>query len=134
MTVPYAESETFTIVQSSNILPKELEQGWDLEESGIAWFRDGDNFGLQIDQVGVQSNFYASARRMQHATIDYDPSYPGEDKILTPSNPDNDDGRFLFVDMKAYLLGSKTVVKCMFRVITFPSMLFCQMNGTLHLR
>jgi flagellar hook-associated protein FlgK len=95
MTVPYAESETFTIVQSSNILPKELEQGWDLEESGIAWFRDGDNFGLQIDQVGVQSNFYASARRMQHATIDYDPSYPGEDKILTPSNPDNDDGRFL---------------------------------------
>ena len=95
MTIPYAESETFTIVQSSNILPKELEQGWDLEESGIAWFRDGDNFGLQIDQVGVQSNFYASARRMQHATIDYDPSYPGEDKILTPSNPDNDDGRFL---------------------------------------
>ena len=95
MTVPYAENETFSIVQSTNILPKELEQGWDLEDAGIAWFRDGDNFGLQIEDVGVQSNFYASARRMQHTTIDFDPTYPGEDKILTPSNPDNDDGRFL---------------------------------------
>ena len=95
MTVPYAENETFSIVQSTNILPKELEQGWDLEDAGIAWFRDGDNFGLQIEEVGVQSNFYASARRMQHTTIDFDPTYPGEDKILTPSNPDNDDGRFL---------------------------------------
>ena len=47
MTVPYAESETFTIVHS-NILPKELEQGWDLEESGIAWFRDGDNFDFKL--------------------------------------------------------------------------------------
>ena len=94
MTLPYAENETFQIVQSSNILPKELEQGWDLEDAGIAWFRDGDNFGLQIDQVGVQSNFYASARRMQHTTIDFDATYPGEDQILTPSNPNNDDGRF----------------------------------------
>ena len=94
MTLPYAESDTFTIVQSSNILPKELEQGWDLENSGIAWFRGGDNFGLQIEDVGVQSNFYASARRMQHTTIDYDASYPGEDRILTPDDPNNDDGRF----------------------------------------
>ena len=94
MTLPYVENETFQIVQSSNILPKELEQGWDLEDAGIAWFRDGDNFGLQIDQVGVQSNFYASARRMQHTTIDFDATYPGEDQILTPSNPNNDDGRF----------------------------------------
>ena len=94
MTLPYAESDPFTIVQSSNILPKELEQGWDLENSGIAWFRGGDNFGLQIEDVGVQSNFYASARRMQHTTIDYDASYPGEDRILTPDDPNNDDGRF----------------------------------------
>ena len=41
MTLPFAESDTFTIVQSSNILPNELEQGWDLENSGIAWFRGG---------------------------------------------------------------------------------------------
>ena len=95
MTLPYAENETFSIVQSANILPKELEQGWDLEEAGFAWFRDGDNFGLQIDQLSVQSNFYAYARRMQHTTLDFDPTYPGEDKILTPSNSNNDDGRFL---------------------------------------
>jgi flagellar hook-associated protein FlgK len=94
MTLPYAENDTFTIVQSSNILPKELEQGWDLENSGIAWFRGGNNFGLQIEDVGVQSNFYASARRMQHTTIDYDSTYPGEDKLLTPSSPNSDDGRF----------------------------------------
>ncbi|MAK46999.1 MAG: hypothetical protein CMI24_07075 [Opitutae bacterium] len=94
MTLPYAEGDTFTIVQSSNILPNELEQGWDLDNSGIAWFREGDNFGLQIEDVGVQSNFYASARRMQHTTIDYDSTYPGEDRLLTPDSPNNDDGRF----------------------------------------
>ena len=95
MILPYAENETFSIEQSANILPKELEQGWDFEDAGIPWFRDGDNFGLQIDQVGVQSLFYAYASRMRHTTIDFDPTYPGEDKILTPSNPNNDDGRFL---------------------------------------
>ena len=84
-----------TVISFPNILPKELEQGWDLEDAGIAWFRDGDNFGLQIEDVGIQSNFYAYARRMQHITLDFDPTYPGEDKILTPSNPNNDDGRFL---------------------------------------
>ena len=94
MTLPFAESDTFTIVQSSNILPNELEQGWDLENSGIAWFRGGDNFGLQIEDVGVQTNFYASARRMQHTTIDFDSQYPGEDGILTPGDANNDDGRF----------------------------------------
>jgi flagellar hook-associated protein FlgK len=31
---------------------------------------------------------------MQHTTIDYDASYPGEDRILTPDDPNNDDGRF----------------------------------------
>ena len=42
----------------------------------------------------MQTNFYASARRMQHTTIDFDSQYPGEDGILTPGDANNDDGRF----------------------------------------
>ena len=41
------------------------------------------------------SDFYAAARRMQHVTFDYDSTYPGEDKILTPGVVGNDDGRHL---------------------------------------
>ena len=42
MTLPFAEGDTFKIVSSGNILPKELEYSNE-EEIGDAYFRGGDN-------------------------------------------------------------------------------------------
>ena len=101
MTLPFAEGDTFKIVSSGNILPKELEYSNE-EEIGNAYFRGGDNNEslLKADQspegeFTYASDFYAAARRMQHVTFDYDSTYPGEDKILTPGVVGNDDGRHL---------------------------------------
>ena len=98
MTLPYAENDTFTIAQTGPILPVELQTGWDYfedEESANTYFRDGVNIGFDLTGGGVPSDFYASARRMQHTTIDSDSTYPGEDGILNPGDDNNDDGRFL---------------------------------------
>lgn len=98
MTLPYAENETFRIVSSGNILPGELAAGWDAINDGDAYFRDEANPDVILDQdegFAVATDFYAAARRMQHVTIDYDASYPGEDKILNTGEKGNDDGRHL---------------------------------------
>jgi flagellar hook-associated protein FlgK len=98
MTLPYSENETFRIVSSGNILPGELAAGWDAINDGDAYFRDEANPDIILDQdegFAVATDFYAAARRMQHVTIDYDASYPGEDKILNTGEKGNDDGRHL---------------------------------------
>ena len=57
--------------------------------------RESDELKLFLDDPANVDiyQFYASARRMQHVTLELDETYPGEDKLLGT----NDDGRSLFL-------------------------------------
>ena len=92
MTLPTAESDTFTIVNTTPIFPEEVPNQ--------ALIRESDELKLFLDDPANVDiyQFYASARRMQHVTLELDETYPGEDKLLGT----NDDGRSL-------LLGYETI-------------------------
>ena len=92
MTLPTAESDTFTIVNTTPIFPEEVpNQALVRESDEIKLFLDDPN-NVDIYQ------FYSSARRMQHVTLELDTTYPGEDKLTGT----DDDGRSL-------LLGYETI-------------------------
>ena len=92
MTLPTAESDTFTIVNTTPIFPEEVPNQ--------ALIRESDELKLFLDDpdnVDIYQ-FYSSARRMQHVTLELDTTYPGEDKLTGT----DDDGRSL-------LLGYETI-------------------------
>lgn len=92
MTLPTAESDTFTIVNTTPIFPQEVPNA--------ALVRESDELKLFLDDPENADiyEFYASARRMQHVTLELDETYPGNDKLLGTG----DDGRSL-------LLGYETI-------------------------
>ena len=92
MTLPTAESDTFTIVNTTPIFPEEVPNQ--------ALVRESDELKLFLDDPNNVDiyQFYSSARRMQHVTLELDATYPGEDKLTGT----DDDGRSL-------LLGYETI-------------------------
>ncbi|MEC8355285.1 MAG: biotin/lipoyl-binding protein, partial [Verrucomicrobiota bacterium] len=92
MTLPTAESDTFTIVNTTPIFPEEVPNQ--------ALIRESDELKLFLDDPNNVDiyQFYSSARRMQHVTLELDTTYPGEDKLTGT----DDDGRSL-------LLGYETI-------------------------
>ncbi len=90
MTLPFAETDTFEIVNSTPIFPAELQNNAD------AFFVRGDDYTEQIlssPEGGQFYEFYGSARRMQHITFEADPDYVGEDGLLDTG----DEGRSLML-------------------------------------
>ena len=90
MTLPIAESETFTVVNTTPVFPEQFEGVFpSAQVRGTGDFKiDADSPNPSVDQT-----FYASARRMQFVTTEIDESYPGDDNLLgTP-----DDGRSLLI-------------------------------------
>lgn len=84
MQLPTPESETFNIVNVTPVFPEDFE--------GQQYYvRGGDAAAIDFAPNSTTANFsyYASARRMQNVTMENDPSYSGEDKILGTE----DDGR-----------------------------------------
>ena len=92
MTLPTAESDTFTIVNTTPIFPEQVPNQ--------ALVRESDDLKLFLDDPNNTDiyQFYASARRMQHVTLELDETYPGSDKLVGT----DDDGRSL-------LLGYETI-------------------------
>ena len=92
MTLPTAESDTFTIVNTTPIFPEEVPNQ--------ALVRESEDLKIFLDdpQNADIYQFYASARRMQHVTLELDETYPGPDKLQGTE----DDGRSL-------LLGYETI-------------------------
>ncbi len=90
MTLPFAESDTFEIVNSTPIFPSELQNNPD------AFFVRGDDYTEAIldgPDGGQFYEFYGSARRMQHITFESDPNYIGEDGLIGTG----DEGRSLML-------------------------------------
>jgi len=92
MTLPTAESDTFTIVNTTPIFPEQVPNQ--------ALVRESDDLKLFLDDPNNVDiyQFYASADKMQHVTLELDESYPGNDKLVGT----DDDGRSL-------LLGYETI-------------------------
>jgi flagellar hook-associated protein FlgK len=88
MMLPIAESEEFTIVNTTPVFPEDFE-------GVVPYFRGGDEAEtlFRSDESGDFYSFYASARRMQNVTMENDVTYPGED-LLTGTE---DDGRSLMM-------------------------------------
>lgn len=90
MTLPFAESDTFEIVNSTPIFPSELKNNPD------AFFVRGDDFTenlLDSPDGGQFYEFFGSARRMQHISFEGDPNYLGEDGLIDTG----DEGRSLML-------------------------------------
>jgi flagellar hook-associated protein FlgK len=84
MQLPNADSETFNVVNVSPVFPEEFR--------GQQYYVRGDDaatIDFNPENEGPSYSFYASARRMQNITMENDPNYSGEDKILGTA----DDGR-----------------------------------------
>ena len=88
MMLPIAESEQFTIVNTTPVFPEDFE-------GIVPYFRGGDEAEtlFRSDESGDFYSFYGSARRMQNVTMEEDITYPGED-LLTGTE---DDGRSLMM-------------------------------------
>ena len=90
MTLPFADKDTFEIVNSTPIFPAELQNNPD------AFFVRGDDYTEQIltsPEGGQFYEFYGSARRMQHITFEADPNFVGDDGLLDTG----DEGRSLML-------------------------------------
>ena len=90
MTLPFADKDTFEIVNSTPIFPEELQNSPD------AFFVRGDDYTEQIltsPEGGQFYEFYGSARRMQHITFEADPNFVGDDGLLDTG----DEGRSLML-------------------------------------
>ena len=92
MTLPTAQSDTFTLVSTTPIFPEELPNN--------TLVRGSDDLAIFLDDSDNLSSytFYASARRMQHVTTELDETYPGEDKLLGTAD-----------DKRSLLLGYETI-------------------------
>jgi len=84
MQLPVAEAETFNIVNVTPVFPEDFK--------GQQYYvRGEDNAQIDFAPESTAANFsyYGSARRMQNVTMENDPAYSGDDKILGTA----DDGR-----------------------------------------
>jgi flagellar hook-associated protein FlgK len=88
MTLPSADSEDFTIVNTTPIFPEEFS-------GNTMFFRGGDlaETTFRADDAGDLISFYASASKMQNVTMENDVAYPGADLIVGTE----DDGRSLMM-------------------------------------
>ena len=88
MSLPSADSEDFTIVNTTPIFPEEFS-------GNTLFFRGGDlaETTFRADDAGDFISFYASASKMQNVTMENDVAYPGADLIVGTE----DDGRSLMI-------------------------------------
>jgi len=87
MTLPTADSDTFTIVITTPIFPEEVpSQALVRGSDDLAIFLD-DPYNIDIYQ------FYGTAEKMQHVTIEIDRNFSGEDNIPGTA----DDGRSILL-------------------------------------
>lgn len=88
MMLPIADSEDFTIVNTTPVFPEDFE-------GLVPYYRGGDEAEtlFRSENSGDLFSFYGSARRMQNVTMEDDDSYPGQD--LIPGT--EDDGRSLMM-------------------------------------
>lgn len=95
MTLPYAESDTFRVVNSTLVFPNEYKEHLlnEQELTGI----DPDSYPLQenYDLFYDISDFslYGEGRRMKFVTTELDSEFPGDDRVLG----NEDDGRSLLL-------------------------------------
>ena len=75
MSLPFPESETFTLVNAFPLFPEDFAGvGICIEEVLLSLLTDSES-------TETPFQFYASARRLNNLTIEEDLTYPGEDKI-----------------------------------------------------
>ena len=88
MTLPRAENETFSIVNTTPIFSEEFA-------GDTLYYRGGDNAEtiFRTESAGDLISFYASADKMQNVTMENDSAYPGADLIVGTE----DDGRSLMM-------------------------------------
>lgn len=88
MTLPYAEEDVFSIVNTTPIFPEEFS-------GSTAYYRGGDlaETIFRADDAGDLISLYGSARKMQYVTMEDDPSYPGADLSYGTA----DDGRSMMM-------------------------------------
>ena len=99
MTLPYSEGDTFTLTNATPVVPLELKDQF-LGTSYIIrdWVDPADGNEIPDDKKpGLESILYGSAKNMQNVTMETDSTYPGEDMLLTPNDPDSDDGRSIML-------------------------------------
>ena len=85
MSLPFAGTDTFEIVNSSPLFPEEL-----INEPDAFYVRGEAFTDDYLSQKGEEFyEFFGSARRMQHITFEYDENFVGEDRLLNSG----DEGR-----------------------------------------
>ena len=83
MTLPFAGTETFEVVNSTPFFPTELQN-----EPGVVLTR------LDVSTEDAENyEFFGSARRMQHISFEADPNYIGEDGVIDSG----DEGRSIML-------------------------------------
>ena len=88
MTLPFAESDQFSIVNTTPIFPEDFTRQTTFYRGG----QDAETF-FRGEDSGGSFAFYGSARRMQYVTMEEDGSFPGSDLITGTE----DDGRSLMI-------------------------------------
>jgi flagellar hook-associated protein FlgK len=88
MTLPFASSESFSIVNTTPIFPEEFA-------GETSFYRGGDlaETTFRANDAGDLISFYGSASKMQYVTMENDDLYPGSDLIVGTE----DDGRSLMM-------------------------------------
>jgi len=88
MTLPFVDSETFSIVNTTPIFPEEFAGQTTFYRGG----QDAETF-FRGEESGANISFYGAARRMQSVTMESDDGFPGNDLITGTE----DDGRSLLI-------------------------------------
>ena len=88
MTLPFAGSDEFSIVNTTPIFPEDFAGQTTFYRGG----QDAETY-FRGENSGDLFAFYGSARRMQNVTMEADESYPGSDLITGTE----DDGRSLLI-------------------------------------
>jgi flagellar hook-associated protein FlgK len=83
MTLPFAATETFQVVNSTPYFPNELAN-----EEGVVLTRED-----VTTENALSYEFFGSARRMQHLSFEDDPNFIGEDGLINSG----DEGRSLML-------------------------------------
>jgi flagellar hook-associated protein FlgK len=92
MTLPYSEGDTFTITNTTPIVPVELKDQF--EGTGYI-IRDTPEGQVTLEDPNSGSIYtiYGAAKNMQNVTMESDSSYPGEDLLIGT----DDDGRSIML-------------------------------------
>ena len=88
MTLPFASSDSFSIVNTTPIFPEEFA-------GETSFYRGGDlaETTFRANDAGDLISFYGSASKMQYVTMENDDLYPGTDLMVGTE----DDGRSLMI-------------------------------------